>query len=84
MSRLSDSIPSKLGLGAGRDNHGLGFVRVLPRLDAEGTPAEVDLGDLDRNALGAEAFGLLPEPLHHLGSLQTLGKPDSSPPRWLW
>ena len=56
------------GLGAGRDDHGVGGVLVVVNPHAPRLPAEVHLGGLGREEGGAEPGGLVTEVHHELGA----------------
>ena len=55
------------GVRAGGHDDRLGAVLLVADVDAERTLGEVDAGDVVGDELGAEALGLAPEVLHHLG-----------------
>src|SRR4051812_46273221 len=61
-------------LGPGRDDHRVGQVRLVAHLDHLGGGGEVDLGDVARLQLGAEALGLRAQVVHELRALDALGE----------
>ena len=71
----SPGTSSQRALAPGRDDHGLRPPRLVARLHEERTAREVDLGHVHGQDLGAEAGGLLLEPLHQLGSQEAVGEP---------